>query len=57
MNSAAIITLDVWEHNHGAQRFYQRYGFEVIGARAFEVESGEETSLDLIMARRREIES
>ncbi len=56
MNSAAIITLDVWEHNHGAQRFYRRYGFEAIGIRAFEVESGAETSLDLIMARRRENE-
>ena len=52
MQSATNIYLDVWEHNHGAQRFYQRYGFEVIGFRAFEVESGAETSLDLLMVRR-----
>lgn len=51
MQAAKAIVLDVWEHNQGAQRFYRRYGFEVIGARAFEVESGAETSLDLIMAR------
>ena len=52
MKSAANIYLDVWEHNLGAQRFYWRYGFEVIGTRAFEVDSGAETSLDLIMVRR-----
>jgi ribosomal protein S18 acetylase RimI-like enzyme len=51
MENAAGIYLDVWEHNQGAQRFYQRFGFQVIGSRAFEVESGAETSLDLIMVR------
>jgi ribosomal protein S18 acetylase RimI-like enzyme len=53
MRDAEQITLDVWEHNHAAQRFYARYGFEVIGTRPFLVESGAETSPDLIMARRR----
>jgi len=52
MSGARSIYLDVWEHNLGAQRFYRRYGFKVIGTRAFEVESGAATSLDLIMARR-----
>ena len=51
MQAAPGIYLDVWEHNHGAQRFYRRHGFEVIGTRRFEVASGAETSLDLIMAR------
>lgn len=49
MKSAPRIFLDVWEHNHGAQRFYQRYGFQVIGERKFEVESGAETDADLVM--------
>lgn len=52
LQAAPAVYLDVWEHNHGAQRFYARHGFEVIGTRRFEVESGGETSLDLIMARR-----
>lgn len=51
MKNAPRIFLDVWEHNHGAQHFYQRYGFRVIGERKFEVESGAETSADLIMVR------
>jgi len=51
MEGTANIYLDVWEHNHGAQRFYRRYGFEVVGARSFEVESGAPTSLDLVMVR------
>jgi diamine N-acetyltransferase len=52
LNEAPNIYLDVWEHNHAAQRFYRRYGFEVIGMRSFEVESGAATSLDLVMVRR-----
>jgi diamine N-acetyltransferase len=52
MQTAPAVYLDVWEHNRGAQRFYARYGFEVVGTRRFEVESGGETSLDLIMVRR-----
>jgi ribosomal protein S18 acetylase RimI-like enzyme len=49
---ARNIYLNVWINNNGAQRFYRRLGFEVIGTRVFEVESGAETSLDLIMVRR-----
>ena len=52
LHSAMSISLDVWEHNHGAQRFYRRYGFEVIETRTFAVESGAATSLDFVMVRR-----
>jgi diamine N-acetyltransferase len=53
MRAAGRIFLDVWEHNPGAQRFYARHGFKVIGQRQFVVESGAETSDDLIMVRHR----
>ena len=52
LKNAEQTLLDVWEQNAGAQRFYARYGFEVIGKREFVVESGAETSFDLIMVRR-----
>ena len=52
LKGARSVYLEVWERNHGAQRFYRRYGFEVIGARRFEVASGAPTDLDLIMVRR-----
>jgi ribosomal protein S18 acetylase RimI-like enzyme len=53
MKGATQITLDVWDRNVAAQRFYARYGFHVIGARPFSVEPGTATSPDLIMARQR----
>ena len=53
LRDADSVSLDVWEANHGAQRFYRRYGFEVVGKRRFEVASGAETGFDLIMTRRR----
>ena len=46
------VSLDVWEDNAGAIRFYKRYGFERVGARAFRAASGETTGLDLILVRR-----
>lgn len=46
------VFLDVWEDNTGAQRFYERFGFERVGARAFRAASGEVTGLDLILVRR-----
>lgn len=52
LQNAERIVLDVWEHNHGARRFYERHGFAVIGEQSFVVESGAETSRDLIMVRR-----
>lgn len=42
-------SLDVWDQNAGAIRFYERHGFKIVGARAFEVASGAETDPDLIM--------
>ncbi|NJM41686.1 MAG: GNAT family N-acetyltransferase [Anaerolineae bacterium] len=53
LTSADCIYLDVWEHNHGAQRLYARHGFEVVDKRRFVLESGEEGDFDLIMVRRR----
>lgn len=32
LKDAQNIYLDVWERNHGARKFYERHGFEVIGA-------------------------
>lgn len=52
LRQAPNVYLDVWEHNHGARRFYERYGFRVIGGRRFAVESGAQADLDLIMVRR-----
>jgi ribosomal protein S18 acetylase RimI-like enzyme len=52
LKGARNVYLDVWERNQDAQRFYRRYGFEVIGARRFEVASGAPTDLELIMVRR-----
>ena len=51
MTNAQSIWLDVWDQNPGAQRFYARFGFVVVGEKRFEVESGAETSSDLIMVR------
>jgi diamine N-acetyltransferase len=53
LRSAERIQLDVWEHNHGAQRFYARYGFRVAGSRRFETASGATPGLDLVMVRTR----
>lgn len=48
-SGAANVYLDVWEHNDGAIRFYQRYGFEVVGSHRIAVESGTTPDRDLIM--------
>ena len=49
--ASARIFLDVWEHNPGVRRFYERYGFAIIGDRSFAVASAAETGLDLIMVQ------
>lgn len=51
MQRADEIFLDVWEHNHGARRLYEHFGFRVVGKRKFQVASGAETDFDFIMAR------
>ena len=53
--AARSIFLDVWEENFRARKLYERYGFSVIGKRAFRVESGAEIGFDLIMVRRHEL--
>ena len=50
-DAQSSVMLDVWEHNHGARRFYSRYGFNVVGRQRFDVASGASTSDDLIMVR------
>jgi ribosomal protein S18 acetylase RimI-like enzyme len=52
LRAAPRIWLDVWEANLGAIRFYQRFGFRIVDTRTFNVASGAETDLDLIMVRR-----
>lgn len=51
MQNAVRIFLEVWEHNHGARRLYERFGFRVVGKRKFVVASDAETDYDLIMVR------
>lgn len=45
------VLLDVWERNPGAIRFYQRFGFIVIGKIDFYMASGVQSSDDLVMCR------
>ena len=42
--------LGVWEHNPKAIAFYQRWGFEQVGAHTFQLGASAQT--DLVMARR-----
>lgn len=48
---ARSISLDVWDQNHGAQRFYRRHGFVAVATRKFTVASGAETTPDVVMVR------
>ena len=43
------IQLSVWSGNHGAQRFYQRYGFEKIADVTFKV--GEQVDEEFLLAK------
>jgi diamine N-acetyltransferase len=44
-----VLWLGVWEHNLGARRFYERWGFEEVGSWAFVL--GEDVQTDVIVAR------
>ncbi len=44
---ASALVLTVWEENHRARRFYQRYGFAQIGVYAFQ--TGSQIDNDLIL--------
>lgn len=48
--NACAIWLGVWEHNHRARRFYQRWQFEQVGAHPFILGSDHQT--DLVLLRR-----
>ncbi len=41
--------LGVWEHNHGANRFYRRYGFELFGDHVFML--GSDAQRDVLMKK------
>jgi diamine N-acetyltransferase len=41
--------LGVWEHNHRAQRFYAKYGFEKVGEHVFPV--GSDPQIDWYLSR------
>jgi len=43
------VWLGAWEHNPNAHRFYQRYGFEVIGSHDFMV--GNDRQTDILMKK------
>lgn len=43
------VYLGVWEHNPRAQRFYRKFGFEVVGEHGFQM--GHEAQIDLWMER------
>ena len=43
-----VMWLGVWEHNHRARTFYERWGFRVVGAQPFML--GSEAQTDLVMA-------
>jgi diamine N-acetyltransferase len=51
MRPGAPLYLEVWEHNSGAQRFYARFRFKVVGTRRFAVASGDSDGVELLMCR------
>lgn len=43
------VWLGVWEHNHRAIRFYERWGFRRVGEHTFTI--GEDDQVDIVMER------
>jgi diamine N-acetyltransferase len=48
LKEAEYIYLDAWEHNHGAQRFYERFRFKKIDQQRFVLPSGAVGDFDYI---------
>ncbi|MGI9325256.1 MAG: GNAT family N-acetyltransferase [Pseudomonadales bacterium] len=48
---ARRVFLDVWEHNHGAQKLYRSYGFKVIARRRYIGANGQPEDEDYQMCR------
>jgi ribosomal protein S18 acetylase RimI-like enzyme len=44
-----LLWLGVWEHNHKARRFYEKYGFQYFGSHIFMV--GNDAQTDLLMKK------
>lgn len=55
VRAAPQVLIDAWEHNAGAMRLYERFGFVAAGERMpdFVTASGEVSPGDLVMVRRR----
>ena len=51
--AAPAVRIDVWEHNHGARRLYERFGFRHEGGmEPFVLKSGEIDGYDVVLIRR-----
>lgn len=53
MRQCERVFLDVWVRNLGAIRFYERFGFTVVGERRLMLASGPAEDPDLILVRER----
>jgi ribosomal protein S18 acetylase RimI-like enzyme len=55
VRGARMVRIEVWEHNHGARRLYERFGFVHEGTmQPFLLQSGEIDGYDLVLIRRQE---
>ena len=55
VRTAHTVRIEVWEHNHGARRLYERFGFRHVGEmQPFLLQSGEIDGYDIVMIRRQE---
>jgi ribosomal protein S18 acetylase RimI-like enzyme len=50
LSQAPAVYLGVWQHNHGAQRLYARYGFRIVGNYYYSV--GSQKDPEFIMERK-----
>lgn len=52
LRETEAIYLDVWEHNRGAQRLYERFGFRKVEQYRYRFPSGSEGDWEYIMVRK-----